>query len=165
MNGSRLRYKKKVWIAPDSKRLGWNWAEKALAGTVIMAALASVGLALYLFWPREAEAVRDFEFAQVQLIVPPELKGAVPMFTKRLGKELAKENCLIQVVDILHVKSPALKKSMLVKRVPEPPVFKQAARLMGIVPSRMVEKRLVDNVKGVLFSIYLGEDALEFSAN
>ncbi|MGE5693103.1 MAG: hypothetical protein ACM3YF_04915 [Candidatus Zixiibacteriota bacterium] len=60
-----LRYKKKIWIAPDSKRLSWNKAEKLLAGAVVLSGLASIGLALYLFWPREAAAVRDFEFAAV----------------------------------------------------------------------------------------------------
>ena len=165
MTDSPLRYKKKVWIAPDSKRLGWNRAEKVLLGAVVIAGTASVGLALYLFWPRQAEAVRDFEFAQVQLIVPPALKGIVGAFTKKLGKELAKENSLIQVCDVLYVKTPALEKSMLVKRVPQPPVFNQVAKLMGITPSRTVEKILEDNIKGVLFSIYLGEDALAFRSN
>ena len=164
MQVTPLRYKKKVWIAPDSKRLGWNRAEKVLAGAVVLSGLASVGLALYLFWPRQAEAVRDFEFAQVQLIVPPELKGAVPGFINKLGKELAKENCVLQVSDVLYVKTLAPEKSMLVKRVPEPPVFKQVARLLGIVPSRTVQKSLEDDIKGVLFSIYLGQDALEFGA-
>ncbi|MGH8003814.1 MAG: hypothetical protein ACRECJ_03720 [Limisphaerales bacterium] len=160
-----LRYKKKIWIAPDSKRLGWNRAEKVLAGAVIASGLASVGLAMYLFWPREASAVRDFEFAQVQLIVPSEMKEKVETFTKKLGEELARENCVIQVVDILHVKTPAPEQSMLVKRVPEPPVLKKTARLLGVSPSRTVEKSLPDNVKGVLFSIYLGRDALEFPAD
>ncbi len=159
-----LRYKKKVWIAPDSKRLGWNRSEKLLAGAVVLSGLASVGLALYLFWPREAAAVRDFEYAAVQLIVPPELKDNVGAFTQRLGEELARENCIIQIVDILHVNTPAPEKSMLVKRVPEPPAAKQTAELMGITPSRTVEKSLPDNIKGVLFSIYLGRDALEFPA-
>ena len=160
-----LRYKKKVWIAPDSKRLGWNKAEKVLAGAVVFSGLASIGLALYLFWPREAVAVRDFEFAQVQLIVPPEMKDKVGAFTKKLGEALAEENCIIQIVDILHVKTPAPEKSMLVKRVPEPPVFKQTAGLLGVSPSRTVAKSLPDNIKGVLFSIYLGRDALEFPAD
>lgn len=162
MHLTPLRYKKKVWIAPDSKRLGWNRAEKMLAGAVVLSGLASVGLALYLFWPRQAVAERDFEFAQVQLIVPPEMKDKVTAFTKNLGEELARENCIIQVVDILYVKTPAPERSMLVKRVPEPPAAKQAAELMGITPSRTVEKSLPDNIKGVLFSIYLGRDALEF---
>jgi len=164
MHLTPLRYKKKVWIAPDSRRLGWNRSEKVLAGAVVLSGLASVGLALYLFWPREAVAVRDFEFAQVQLIVPPEMKEKVPAFTKKLGEELSVENCIIQVVDVLYIKTPAPEKSMLVKRVPEPPAAKQVARLMGIVPSRTVEKSLPDNIKGVLFSIYLGRDALEFPA-
>ena len=164
MHLTPLRYKKKVWIAPDSKRLGWNRSEKLLAGAVALSGLASVGLALYLFWPREAVAVRDFEFAQVQLIVPPEMKDKVPAFTKKLAEELARENCVIQVVDILYVKTPAPEKSMLVKRVPEPPVFKQTTGLLGVSPSRTVEKSLPDNIKGVLFSIYLGRDALEFPA-
>ncbi|MCI0595626.1 MAG: hypothetical protein L0Z48_03675 [candidate division Zixibacteria bacterium] len=159
-----MRYKKKVWIAPDSKRLGWNKAEKLLAFAVVFSGLASVGLALYLFWPREAAAVRDFEFAQVQLIVPPELKDKAGAFTKKLGEELSRENCIIQVVDILHVKTPAPEKTLLVKRVPQPPVFKKTARILGVSPSRTVEKSLPDNVKGVLFSIYLGRDALEFPA-
>ncbi len=160
-----LRYKKKVWIAPDSKRLGWNKAEKFLAGAVVFSGLASIGLALYLFWPREAAAVRDFEFAQVQLIVPPELKGTVGAFAKKLGAALAEENCVIQVVDILNVKTPAPERTMLVKRVPEPPVLKKTARILGVSPSRTVEKSLPDNVKGVLFSIYLGRDAFEFPAD
>ena len=159
-----LRYKKKVWIAPDSKRLGWNKGEKVLAGAVVFSGLASIGLALYLFWPREAAAVRDFEFAAVQLIVPEELKGQSAAFAKKLGEALAEENCIIQVVDILPVRSPAPEQTMLVKRVPEPPVLKKAARLLGVSPSRTVEKSLPDNVKGVLFSIYLGRDALEFPA-
>ncbi|HXF49237.1 MAG TPA: hypothetical protein VNL73_07415 [Verrucomicrobiae bacterium] len=160
-----LRYKKKVWIAPDSKRLEWNRAEKLLAGAVIASGLASIGLALYLFWPREAAAVRDFEFAAVQLIVPQELKDEQAPFVKKLGEELAAENCIIQVVDILHVKTPAPEKTLLVARVPQPPVLKKAARILGIPPSRTVEKSLPDNVKGVLFSIYLGRDALEFPAD
>jgi hypothetical protein len=159
-----LRYKKKIWIAPDSKRLEWNRAEKLLAGAVIAAGLASIGLALYLFWPREAAAVRDFEFAAVQLIVPPELEDKTTAFTKKLGKELAEENCIIQIVDILNVKTPVPEQTMLIARVPEPPVLKKAARLLGVSPSRTVEKSLPDNVKGVLFSIYLGRDALEFPA-
>jgi|GEM_PF-5566188 len=159
-----LRYKKKVWIAPDSKRLGWNKTEKFLAGAVIFSGLASIGLALYLFWPREAAAVRDFEFAAVQLIVPQEMKDQSAAFAKKLGEALAEENCIIQIVDILPVRSPAPEQTMLVKRVPEPPVLKKAARLLGVSPSRTVEKSLPDNVKGVLFSIYLGRDALEFPA-
>ena len=159
-----LRYKKKIWIAPDSKRLSWNKAEKLLAGAVVLSGLASIGLALYLFWPREAAAVRDFEFAAVQLIVPQELKEKSAAFAKKLGEALAEENCIIQVVDILPVRSPAPEQTMLVKRVPEPPVLKKAARLLGVSPSRTVEKSLPDNVKGVLFSIYLGRDALEFPA-
>ena len=164
MHLTPLRYKKKVWIAPDSKRLEWNKAEKFLAGVVVFSGLASVGLALYLFWPREAAAVRDFEFAQVQLIVPPELKDKAGAFAKKLGEALAEEDCILQVVDILHVKTPAPERTMLVKRVPEPPVFKKTARILGVSPSRTVEKSLPDNVKGVLFSIYLGRDTLEFPA-
>jgi hypothetical protein len=159
-----LRYKKKIWTAPDSKRLEWNRAEKLLAGAVMASGLASIGLALYLFWPREAAAVRDFEFAAVQLIVPQELKDRQAAFTKKLGEELTAENCILQVVDILHVKTPAPEQTMLVKRVPEPPVLKKTARILGVSPSRTVEKSLPDNVKGVLFSIYMGRDALEFPA-
>ncbi|MCI0405676.1 MAG: hypothetical protein L0209_06340, partial [candidate division Zixibacteria bacterium] len=85
-------------------------------------------------------------------------------FTQKLGAELSRENCIIQVVDILPVKTPAPEKTLLVKRVPEPPVFKKTARILGVSPSRTVEKSLPDNVKGVLFSIYLGRDALEFPA-
>lgn len=135
-----------------------------MAGAVALSGLASVGLALYLFWPREAAAVRDFEFAQVQLIVPPEMKDKVGAFTKKLGAELGRENCIIQIVDIVYVKTPAPEQSLLIKRVPEPPVAGKVSKLLGITLSRTVEKSLPDNIKGVLFSIYLGRDALEFPA-
>lgn len=162
MRAPLLRYKKKVWIAPDSKRLAWSRAEKILLGAVVLSGAASVGLALYLFWPREAAADRDFEFAPVQVIVPQELKAQLPVFIKTAGRELSRKNCLIQVVDTLFLKAPAPPQSLLVKRVPEPPVLGKMADLLGIPPSRIVEKGLDDNVKGVLFSIYLGRDALQF---
>lgn len=163
MTEAPLKYKKKLWVAPDSTRIPWNWAEKLLLGTVVISGLASVGLALYLFWPREAEAVRDFEYARVQVMVPEELKARFPAILKKLAKDLDKQNCLIEVADTLWLKSPAPEKTLLIKRVPEPPVARQAAKLLKVTPSHIVEKSLDDNIKGVLFTIYLGRDAL--SAN
>ncbi len=125
-----------------------------------MTGMATVGLALYLFWPREAEAERDFEYARVQVIVPEELKGKFREVINNLSRELAKENCLIEVGDTLFLKTPAPEQTLLIERVPDPPASGRVAKYLKIRPSRMIEKSLDDNIKGVLFSVYLGRDVL-----
>ncbi len=154
-----VKYKKKLWISPGSTRIPWNWAEKLLLGTVVFSGLASLGLALYLFWPREAEAVRVFEYARVQVIVPEEFKARFPVIIKNLTRAAGQENCLLEISDVLYVKTPAPEQTLLIQRVPQPPGLELAARFLGVSPSRIVEKELEDNIKGVLFSIYLGRDA------
>jgi hypothetical protein len=154
-----VKYKKKVWISPASTRIPWNWAERLLWGAVMASGLASLGLTLYLFWPREAEAVRDFEYARVQVIVPEELKTRFPVLVKKLIRQAEKENCLFEIVDVLHLKVPAPEETLLIQRVPQPPGLERVARLLEVSPSRIVKKELEDNIKGVLFSIYLGRDA------
>ncbi len=137
----------------------WNRAEKLLLGTVILSGLASLGLAFYLFWPRESEAVRDFEYARVQVIVPDELKTRFPAIMKQLNEAAGQENCLLEVADVFYLKTPAPEQTLLIQRVPQPPGLERTARFLGVSPSRIVEKELEDNIKGVLFSIYLGRDA------
>jgi len=131
-----------------------------LLGAVVLTGMATVGLALYLFWPREAEANRDFEYARVQVIVPQELKGKFGEVINNLSRKLAKENCLIEVADTLFLKMPAPEQTLLIQRVPNPPVADRVAKYLKIRPSRVIEKSLDDNIKGVLFSVYLGQDVL-----
>lgn len=165
MKALPVKYKKKLWVAPNSSRIPWNRAEKVLLASVVFSGLASLGLGLYLFWPREAEAVRDFSYARVQVIVPEELKACYPAIVKNLTRAAEKENVVLEVADVLHLKTPAPEQTLLVQRMPKPPGLEQVARFLKVPPSRMVEKELEDNLEGVLFSIYLGRDAARFVAD
>jgi len=134
-----------------------------LLGAVGFFGLASLGLALYLFWPREAEAVRDFAYARVQVVVPEELKSQFPAIMKNLTQRVGEENCVLEVSDVLYLKTPAPEQTLVIQRVPRPAGLEPVARALRVSPSRIVEKELEDNLEGVLFSIYLGQDAAAFA--
>jgi hypothetical protein len=165
MTAFSVKYKKKLWVAPDSSRIPWNRTEKVLLTLVVFCGAASLGLALYLFWPREAEALRDFAYARVQVIVPEELKARFPLLMKKLARETGAKNCLLEISDVLYLKTPAPDQTLLVQRMPHPPGLEQVAEILQVSPSRVVEKELEDNFTGVLFSIYLGRDAEAVLAN